>query len=57
MRQVSPRLAEVLILRQAGFTEREVAKELGLSIGTVKTYSHALRAMGWRFERRNAFGH
>ena len=53
MKRLSPRQAEILIMRQAGLTEREIADALGLRYGTVQTYCAHLHAAGWLPGRRN----
>ena len=47
MKRLSPRQAEILILRQAGLTERQIARMLGLRYRTVQAYSAHLHAAGW----------
>lgn len=57
MKRLSPRQAEILLLRRAGFTERQVADALGMRPRTVQAYSHHLCAAGWmpgRMSRRNS---
>ena len=47
MRRLSPRQTEILILREAGLTERQIADALGLQYGTVQAYSRHLHASGF----------
>lgn len=47
MKRLSPRQTEILILREAGLTEQQIADALGLRYGTVHAYSHHLHAAGW----------
>ena len=46
MKRLSRRQTEILILRQAGLSEREIADALGLRHGRVQAYSAHLRAAG-----------
>ena len=39
---LSPREREVALLIGRGFSNKEVARELGLSPGTVKTHAHSI---------------
>ena len=53
MKRLSPRQTEILILRQAGLTERQIADALGLQYGTVHAYSRHLHAAGWLPDRED----
>jgi FixJ family two-component response regulator len=47
VKRLSPRQAEILVLRRAGLTERQIADALGLRYRTVQEYSRHLHAAGW----------
>jgi len=48
---LSPREEQVWHLWAQGKTNREIARDLQISVGTVKTYVHRLYFKSWGFRR------
>jgi DNA-binding NarL/FixJ family response regulator len=42
-------MTQILIYRQAGFSNKEIAQRLNIATNTVKAHVAALSRRGWRF--------
>ena len=46
---MTPRLAQVLIYRHAGLSNKDIARRLNIATRTVQAHVAALRRLRWRF--------